>query len=438
MSRLGFFGGQPVRSEPFPAWPVFDAHEEEALLEVLRSGKWWRYSYGEGVELTEPEAGKPRSRVAEFQEAFARLQGARYGVACANGTGAIEVALKALGTGPGDEVIVPAYTFIATASAVLMVNAIPVFADIEPETFNIDPDSVERAVTPNTKGIIPVHFGGQAADMDGILAVARRHKLWVLEDAAHGHGGAWRDKGLGSIGEAGTFSFQASKNMTAGEGGLITTNSRDFAELCESYVWAGRKVGRPWYEHYRLGWNYRLTEFQGAILLQQLKRVEAQNAKRRLNSSYLNERLATIPGILPMSVRDYATKPTFHIYMFRFDQERFGISRDDFISALNREGIPCSGGYTHPLYKNPMFIRQDFYPHGCPFTCGHYAKAIDYAEFEALCPISEKACRDAVWIEHRVLLAERSDLEDIVRAVEKIYDNRHEFEEAAKASLLTR
>jgi dTDP-4-amino-4,6-dideoxygalactose transaminase len=268
MSQLAFFGGSPLRTKPFPSWPVFDVHEEQALLEVLRSGKWWRYSYGEGVELREPEAGQPRSRVAEFQEAFACLQGAQYGVACANGTAALEVALKALGTGPGDEVIVPAYTFIATASSVLMVNAIPVFVDIEPDTFNIDSKRVEEAITPNTKGIIPVHFAGQAADMEAILSVARLHNLWVLEDAAHGHAGSWKDRGLGSIGHAGTFSFQASKNMTAGEGGLITTSDRDLAVLCESYVWAGRKLGRPWYEH------YRLTKSGGCLLDLQVHDVD--------------------------------------------------------------------------------------------------------------------------------------------------------------------
>jgi dTDP-4-amino-4,6-dideoxygalactose transaminase len=323
--------------------------------------------------------------------------------------------------------IVPPYTFIATASAVLLVNAVPIFVDIDFETFNIDPRRVEAAITPRTKAVIPVHFAGQAADMDSLLQIAKQHNLLMVEDAAHAHGASWNGKGLGCIGDAGIFSFQASKNMTAGEGGLITTNDRDLAEVFESYIWGGRKIGRPWYEHYRLGWNYRMTEFQGAILLQQLKRLAAQNGKRRENARYLDERLSHVPGIYPLRVREYARGHSYHLYIFRFNEGEFGISREDFLSALRAEGISCLGGYAHPLYRNPMFLQQGFYPHGCPLTCGHYPHTIDYASFEALCPNAERACREAVWLEHRQLLAEREDMDDIVRAVEKIYEHRGEF-----------
>jgi dTDP-4-amino-4,6-dideoxygalactose transaminase len=431
MSQLGMLGGAPVRTKPFPSWPIFDEREEHALLGVLRSGKWWRYSYGEGVEMREPEPGQPRSRVAEFQEAFAHLQTAKYGIACANGTAAIEVALKALGIGPGDEVIVPAYTFIATASAVLMVNAIPIFVDVEEDTFNIDPQRVEEALTPNTKAIIPVHFAGQAADMEGLLHIAQQHNIAIVEDAAHAHGATWKDRGLGSIGNAGTFSFQASKNMTAGEGGLITTNDQDFALMCEAYIWAGRKVGRPWYEHHWLGWNYRLTEFQGAILLEQLKRVEDQNALRRHNAYYLSRRLASVPGVHPTVIREFASKPSFHLYTFCLNEAEFGVERQDFLSALEKEGIPCFGGYVEPLYQNPMFVNQAFYPRGCPVTCGHYAKPLDYQSFAARCPVSERICQEAVWLEHRLLLADQSDMDDIVNAIEKIHEHRADFASAA-------
>ncbi|MGD0227640.1 MAG: DegT/DnrJ/EryC1/StrS family aminotransferase [Terriglobia bacterium] len=375
--------------------------------------------------------GQPRSKVAEFQEAFARFQGARYGIACASGTAAIEVALKGLGVGPGDEVIVPAYTFIATASPVLMVNAVPVFADIDYETWNIDPGRVEEAITPRTKAIIPVHFAGQAADMDSLLDIAKRHNLHIVEDAAHGHGASWNGKGLGSIGRAGTFSFQASKNMTAGEGGLITTNDQDLAEICESYIWGGRKIGRPWYEHYRLGWNYRMTEFQGATLFQQLRRLAAQNVRRAENARYLDEGLRRIPGIYPPKIRNFVTKHSYHLYMFHFNEEEFGITREDFLVALAAEGILCTGGYGHPIYKNPMFLLQDFYPRGCPLTCDHYRHSIDYASFEALCPNAERACREAVWLEHRQLLAEREDMDDIVCTIEKVYEHRLDLIAAA-------
>jgi dTDP-4-amino-4,6-dideoxygalactose transaminase len=432
MSKLAILGGQAVRTEPFPSWPVFDETEEQALLEVLHSGKWWQFAYGQGAELREPEPGQPRSKVAEFQEAFAHLQQARYGIACANGTAAIEISLKALGVGPGDEVIVPAYTFVATATAPLQVNAVPIFVDIELDTLNIDPRRVEEAVTPATKAIIPVHFGGLACNMDALLEIAERHNLLIIEDAAHGHGGTWRNRGLGSIGNAGTFSFQASKNMTSGEGGLITTNDHDVAALCESYLWAGREAGRPWYEHYRLGWNYRLTEFQAAILLQQIKRVEAQNATRRENASYLSRRLAEVPGLYPLRIPEHVTKPTYHLFAFRLDELGFGVSRKNFLEALMAEGIPCFGGYSHPLYKNPMFLNRDFYPHGCPLTCGHYAKPIDYASFADRCQNSERACREMAWIEHRLLLARQSDMDDIVTAISKIYEHRVELSEVAQ------
>jgi dTDP-4-amino-4,6-dideoxygalactose transaminase len=167
-----------------------------------------------------------------------------------------------------------------------------------------------------------------------------------------------------------------------------------------------------------------MTEFQGAILLQQLKRLAAQNVRRAGNARYLDEQLSQIPGIYPPKIREFVTKHSYHLYMFHFCEEEFGITREDFLMALAAEGILCTGGYAHPLYKNPMFLRQDFYPHGCPFTCDHYRQAIDYSSFEALCPNAERACREAVWLEHRHLLAEREDMDDIVRAIEKIYEHR--------------
>ena len=244
MSKLALSGGKPVRERPFPAWPVFDAREEKLMLEVLRSGQWWRYTLGEALDPTAGESSQ-RSKVADFQERFAAMHGSQYGIACANGTAALEVALRALGVGPGDEVIVPPYTFIATATAPMLIGATPVFCDIDLATLNLDPARLEEAITPRTKAIVPVHFAGLAADMDAIGRIAARHGIAVIEDAAHAHGGYWNGRPLGSIGAAATFSFQASKNMTAGEGGLITTNDPAVAEICESLVWVGRKMGRP-------------------------------------------------------------------------------------------------------------------------------------------------------------------------------------------------
>jgi dTDP-4-amino-4,6-dideoxygalactose transaminase len=412
MSKLALSGGKPVRERPFPAWPVFDAREEKLMLEVLRSGQWWRYTLGEALD---PTAGgsSQRSKVADFQERFAAMHGSQYGIACANGTAALEVALRALGVGPGDEVIVPPYTFIATATAPMLIGATPVFCDVDLATLNLDPARLEEAITPRTKAIVPVHFAGLAADMDAIGHIAASHGIAVIEDAAHAHGGFWNGRPLGSIGAAATFSFQASKNMTAGEGGLITTNDPAVAEICESLVWVGRKTGRPWYEHHRLGWNYRLTEFQAALLIAQLERLEDQTARRQRNAEYLSTKLQKVPGIQPLAVPSYATGHAWHIYVFRLDAAMFGVSRGMFLKALTAEGIPASSGYAHPLYRNPMFLDP--------------AHPIDYSRYADLCPASERACNEAVWLEHRLLLGDGEDMDDIARAVERVYAHRGEL-----------
>lgn len=412
MSNLALRGGAPVRTQPFPSWPVHGAREEELALEVLRSGQWWRYTLGEALDSTQGGSGVTPSKVAEFQRLFAAAHGCSYGIACVNGTAAIEVALRAANAA-GGEVIVPPYTFVATATAPMLIGATPIFCDISTETYNLDPARLEQAITPRTRAIIPVHFAGLAADMEAILEIAARHSIPVIEDAAHAHGGTWNGRPLGSIGAAATFSFQASKNMTAGEGGIVTTNDAALAEVCESLVWVGRKTGRPWYEHHRLGWNYRLTEFQAAILLAQLERLNEQTALRQRNARHLTRRLRDIPGIVPLEVPAYATGHAWHIYVFRFVEEEFGLPRGLFIEALAAEGIPASSGYAHPLYRNPLFLEP-----GLP---------LDYRQFVERCPASEQACREAVWLEHRLLLGAEADMDDIAAAIGKIHDHRREL-----------
>jgi dTDP-4-amino-4,6-dideoxygalactose transaminase len=413
--QLAIFGGPAARQRPIPTWPVFDQAEEKALIEVLRSGQWWsgNLSYHAAAD------GECLSRAMAFERAFADFHGAKYALACASGTAALELALKAAGIGPGDEVIVPPYSFLATASAPLLIGAIPVFCDIEPETFNLDPVRLEEAITPRTKAVIPVHFAGLPADMDRILAVARKNDLFVLEDAAHGHGGSSRGRALGTLGDAGIFSFQASKNMTAGEGGLILTDRPEIAELSNSYLWAGRNAGRPWYEHFRLGWNYRITEFQAAILIEQLKRLPAQAERRMGNGLRLTQGLRRIPGIRPLSIPDWVTRHAFHLFIFRFDAAAFGVSREQFLEWLTAEGVPCSSGYSQPLYRNPLFAENQFHGNGQPLTPP--GRHIDYLAYAEKCPVAERACAEAVWIEHRVLLGEPEEMDEIVHAIEKIH-----------------
>jgi dTDP-4-amino-4,6-dideoxygalactose transaminase len=415
MDKLAHLGGTPTRQKPFPAWPVYGEGEERALLDVLHSGQWWsgNLSYQNSYEE------KASSKAMVFEREFATYHGVRCGLACASGTAALELALKAAGIGPGDEVIVPPYTFLATASAPLLLGAVPVFCDVEPDTLNLDPARLEEAITDRTKAIIPVHFAGLGADMERILAIARPRGIFTLEDAAHGHGGSSRGRRLGSLADASIFSFQASKNMTAGEGGIVLTNNAEIAELCNSYMWAGRKPGHAWYEHFRLGWNYRITEFQAAILIEQLKRLPEQTHRRMRNAMRLNEMLRDIPGIESLAIPEWVTEHPFHLYIFRMDAQKFGLEREQFIALLQAEGIPCSGGYLQPLYHNPMFVENNFHANGYPLA--NSGKRLDYLQYSEKCPVAERACKEVVWIEHRVLLGDSQDMEDVARAVRKVH-----------------
>lgn len=420
MSKLALLGGTPVRARPFPAWPVFDQSEVDALAAVTRSGKWWFNHCGAATGREFPDAAE--SKVVEFQHRFARHHGCKYGIACANGTAALEVALKGLGVKPGDEVLCPPYTFVATANAVLQVNGIPIFVDIDPDTYNLDPRRLEDAITPRTVGIIPVHFGGQAADMAAILEIARNRNLFVLEDAAHAHGAQWRGRFCGSIGAAGTFSFQASKNMTAGEGGIIVTNDRALAERAESLVWCGRQFGHPWYEFFELGWNYRMTEFQAAILLCQLERLDAQTAIRDANAQYVSLKLARIPGIRPIERSPDTTIHSQHVYMLRYDQAAFGgLPRATLLEALAAEGIPALAGYSFSLFDNPMYREQRFWNSPYPVGAGGNPREIDYRSFRHSCPVSERACKaEAVWLTQNLFLGSKADMDDIAAAFLKV------------------
>lgn len=426
MSKLALNGGSPVREKQFTAWPLFDEAEEEALLGVLRSGKWWRFAFGQGSEMAGTKEDEV-SQVVLFQDEFARHHECRYGVAAANGTATLEMGIRALDLEIGDEIIVPAYTYIASATSVLQNNLVPIFVDVDPDTYNMDPGRLEEAVTDRTRAVMVVHFGGQVADMDRISAVAEKHGIPVIEDAAHAHGCEWQGKKAGSLGLFGSFSFQESKNMTAGEGGILCTNDQVIATQCDSMLWAGRKVGRPWYEFHRLGWNYRMTEFQAAILRCQFRRLDEQVRLRMKNARYLSEQMARIEGVRPLVHDPRATVHGYHIYMFRYDEENTGLGRETFVRALEAEGVPVSCGYMFPLYKNPMFLDKKFingsFPLGTP-----YHEDIDYKRFESRCPVAEKACRsEALWLPQSVFLGTEKDMDDIAEAVRKVMDHKGEL-----------
>ena len=321
--------------------------EEHRLLRVLRSGNWGRLD---------------GSEVSEFEERFAAMHGCRHGIAVVNGTVSLRIALLAAGIQAEDEVIVPPYTFVSTATAVLEANAIPVFADIDLHTFNLDPRAVEAAITPRTRAIIPVHFAGQPADMDAIMALAADRGILVLEDAAHAHGATYRGRPAGSLGHIASFSFQSSKNLTAGEGGIITTNDDALAAACRSIHNCGRVPEGVWYEHHVVSGNYRLGEFQGAVLNCQLDRLEEQTATRDRNGRRLAARLAALPGLHPQARPAECTRHSHHLFMLRIDPAEFGASRAAVLEALQAEGIPCSAGYGYSLPDQPLFRNKAFGP----------------------------------------------------------------------------
>lgn len=409
MAKLALKGGKKVREKSFPSWPIFGEEERKNLLEVFESGNWW---YGE--------------KVKEFEKKYAKFQGAKFGVTCTNGTAALEISLLTCGIGAGDEVIVPPYTFVATASAVLKVNAIPVFADIGIDTCNVDAKEVEKKITKKTKAIIPVHFGGLPCDMDALGNIAKKYNLKIIEDACHSWGSKWKNKGVGVIGNCGAFSFQVSKNIASGEGGIILTDNEELAENARSYSNCGRGKGKGFYEHFLLGSNYRMTELQAAILLGQLTRLEEQTIKREENAKYLDKNLKDISGISLMKRDPRVTRRSYHMYIFRFLKEKWnGIARERFLEGLNAEGIPAGIGYPIPIYKNTLFQKKGKGPKFCPISCPYYGKEIDYTK--VVCPNAEKICEEAVWIMHPVLLAEKEDVNDIVSAITKIWENREEL-----------
>jgi len=425
MSRLAIEGGKPVREKPFPTWPVCDEREAEAVRQVALSGKWWRGAYSKS-EFDRQDVGEERSKVEEFEERFARHHRAKYALAVSSGSAALEISVRALGIGPGDEVITTPYTFIATTTCILNNNAVPAYVDIDQETYNINAGLIEQAITPRTKAIIPVHFSGDLCDMEKINAIARKYNLKVIEDAAHAHGVEMDGKKMaGTFGDLGAFSFQSAKNMASGEGGIIITDNEELADICFSLHHYGRVKDGLWYEHHRLGWNYRMTEFPAAILLVQLSRLDELNRIRMKNARYLYEELSKIEGIKSCRINPRLTKHSHHIFMLRYDASKFGnVHRDGFVAALNAEGIPALTGYTFPNYANPFMVNQVFHKDRCPTACSRYGSKINYQSYKEKCPVTEKACnKEAVWFEHRLLLGNKEDIDDIIKAIRKIKDN---------------
>jgi dTDP-4-amino-4,6-dideoxygalactose transaminase len=407
MSTLALLGGKKAKGKAFPVWPYYDKNEEQALQEVLESRVWWR---------------TPGTKTLEFERAFAKFHGARHGIAVTNGTAALEVTMAGLGITAGDEVILPDFTFVATASAVLFANALPVLVDIDPETYCIDPDLVEAAITPRTKAIIAVHMGGHPADLDRLQQIAKRKRLALVEDSSHAHASEWRGQRVGTFGVAGTFSFQSSKLITAGEGGIIISNNDKFEVQARSVHDCGRMPGEWFYSHFIYGSNYRLSEWQGAILNVQLSRLDEQTKRRHQNSRLLDRLLREIPGITPQKLDERCTRNGQYAYIFHVNKKEFaGLSMERLIEAMNAEGIPNQASYP-PLHKLDMFRNGNYRKR----LSGKQAKE-KHAFLGKKFPVTHKAAWETVWIPQPALLGDEEDMHEIAAGLGKIQKNAKEL-----------
>lgn len=390
---LALHGGSPIRTEPFPAWPQFDDTERTNLLRALDQGQWWRVG---GAE------------VSTFEEEFADYHGAPAALAVTNGTHALELALELVGLAPGDEVIIPAFTFVATSNAVQRLGGIPVPVDIEPDTYCLDPRQLDAARTARTRVVMPVHMAGHVADMDAIDDWAARHGVVVIQDAAHAQGAVWRGRRIGELGSIACFSFQNGKLMTAGEGGAVLLPDADRYPEAFARHSCGRPIGDRHYRHTTASSNYRMSEFSGAVLRAQLTRLRAQNEHREDRWKALSDALAELPGIVPQG-RDARCQVNAH-YMAMFTLDRRALpelSRDDMVEALNAEGVPAFVNYP-PVYQTEAFWTGPC--EGLP----------PVAELADRCPNSELLGGSGVWLHHRVLLGGEREVADVAVAVAKV------------------
>src|SRR5713101_3821421 len=412
MGKLAITGGKPIRKKRFDAWPMYTEKERRALEDVLTHHNWGGQPF-------------PGKHADAFAKKFAKFHTAKYGQCVNTGTVAIQAALKAICVQPGDEVLVPAYTWEGTVGPVLLVNAVPVFVDVDPETYCMDAKLIEQAVTPKTKAILPVHLGMRFADMDEILRVASKHKLKVLEDCAHAHGGMWKGHGAGSMGDLGAFSFQSSKLITSGEGGAVITNNLEYMELVQSYINAGRASLTDQYHHRIIGFNYRLGEFQAAVLGPQLDRLPAQTATREANMKHLESRLKNTPAIGLMKAEQRITRLAPYGYVVKYFSEKAkDIPRAAFVAAMQLEGVPCDGLFYEPVYKSSLFPldAKDF-----PALSWGREKPLDLRSMYS-CPEADRAAyQEAVWFMHQLFLGSTQDVDAIADTIHKVLENIEEL-----------
>jgi dTDP-4-amino-4,6-dideoxygalactose transaminase len=400
MAELALNGGRKTKQKNFPVWPQYDDRERKALEEVLESRVWWR---------------TPGTKTLQFENDFARFHGAKHGIAVTNGTAALEVTMSALGIGPGDEVIIPNFTFVATASAVLYAGALPVMVDVSPQTYCIDVSLATAAITARTKAIIAVHMGGHPADLDALVALTKQKGIALIEDSAHAHATEWKGRRIGTHGTAGTFSFQSSKLITAGEGGIIISNDDAFEKQARSVHDCGRMPGEWFYSHFINGSNYRLSEWQGAVLGAQLTRLDEQTRHRHQNARLLDKLLSQIPGITPQTLDPRCTRNGHYAYIFHVNTKEFaGATTERLIEAMNAEGIPNQASYP-PVHALDVFQTGEYRKR----LCGSQAKE-SHAFLQVRYPHTHRAAFETIWIPQPALLGDEEDMHEIAAAWRKI------------------
>jgi dTDP-4-amino-4,6-dideoxygalactose transaminase len=408
-AELAIFGGTPVRQRPWPPWPHVGAADAERLANVIAERNLG------GIPF-------PNTLHREFAERFSARLGVRHGVLTSNGTVSLSVALRALGIKAGDEVITTAFTWVASASSIVHVNAVPVLVDISDHNWCLDPAAVEAAITERTRAIIVVHLANQVADMDALMDIARRHGLVVIEDCAHAHFAEWRGRVVGTIGDAGSWSFETSKIMTCGEGGFFAADDDAVFDRGMSLVHMGRKDA-PYdrYEGRVLGWNCRPTELQAAVLLGQLDGFDELDAQRAARAEQLTRGLAELGGFVPLPDDDRVTRRQCYELLFRFDAEAWGgLHREQVLAALLAEGVEFEGdSFYPPLHQDPLFhVTADEWP----AIRERYGERITPDAFEL--PVAERVGWDeAVWVHHSLLAVEQDDVQDMLDAVEKVRAN---------------
>lgn len=412
MGKLAITGGEPIRKKRFDAWPMYTEKERQALEDVLTNHNWGGQPF-------------PGKHGDAFGKAFAAFHTAKYGQVVNTGTVAIQAALKAIDIRPGDEVIVPAYTWEGTVGPVLLVNAVPVFVDVDPDTYCLDAKLVEQAITPKTKAFLPVHLGMRFADLDILVPLAAKHGIKVIEDCAHAHGGMWRGKGAGSIGDLGCFSFQSSKLITSGEGGAVITNNLEYFERVQSYINTGRRSVTDQFRYRMIGFNYRMGEFQAAVLNPQLERLPEQAKIRQSNMEYFESRLGGTAAIGLLKPEPRITRLAPYGYVLKYYAENAkDIPRAAFVGALQNEGIPCDGLFYEPVYRSSLFPLD---PADYPALSWGRPKPLDLRTMYK-CPAAERAAyHEAVWFPHQLFLGGKENIDSIADAIKKVLDNIEEL-----------